>query len=212
MTGAVFHAAMWNQRYRDAGDDYLFGTAPNTYLARNVAMLAGCRDVLCVADGDGRNSVWLAEQGFSVTASDISPVAVEKARKLAAGRGVSVAFEVRDILNGEWPSAAYDAIVAIFIQFAAPEERAILFRGMQKAVRPGGLIVLQGYTPKQLDYKTGGPSSVENLYTPDLLRQLLAGWEILTLSEYEAVLEEGSGSMGHRGRSALIGIGARKPA
>lgn len=208
MSGSVFHEAMWSQRYRDAGENYLFGTAPNAYLVRHVSLLAGCRDVLCVADGEGRNSVWLAEQGFSVTAQEISPVALQKARALAAERSVNVAFEVRDILAGDWPVAAFDAVVAVFIQFAAPKERAILFEGMKRTIRPGGAILVQGYTPAQLEYKTGGPSAAENLYTPELMRELFADWEILLLDEYEAVLEEGTG---HNGRSALLGLVARKP-
>lgn len=209
MSSANFHEAMWSQRYRDAGDDYLFGTEPNRYLSRHVDLLAGCREVLCIADGEGRNSVWLAEQGFDVTATEISPVAQAKARKLAAGRKVDVRFEVADILSGAWPVACCDALVAVFIQFAGPNERGPLFAAMKQAVRPGGVMLVQGYTPKQLDYRTGGPSAVENLYTPELLRRLFSDWELIRLDEYEDDLGEG---VGHRGRSALIGLVAKRPA
>lgn len=209
MSGAVFHEAMWSWRYRDAGDDYLFGTEPNRYLARHVGVLAGCREVLCVADGEGRNSVWLAEQGFEVTATEISAVAIEKARKLAAGRGALARFVQTDILCADWPASTCDAVVAIFIQFAGPVEREVLFEGMKRAVRPGGVMLVQGYTPKQLEYRTGGPSAVENLYTEALLRRYFSDWELLRVDEYEDDLAEGSG---HRGRSALIGAVARRPA
>jgi SAM-dependent methyltransferase len=200
---------MWNQRYRDAGDDYLFGTAPNRYLSRHIGLLAGCREVLCVADGEGRNSVWLAEQGFEVTATELSAVAIEKARRLAAERSVRVRFEQLDILSGDWKERSCDALVAVFIQFAGPEEREVLFEGMKRAVRPGGVMLVQGYTPKQLDYRTGGPSAVDNLYTEALLRRYFSDWELLRVDEYEDDLAEGCG---HRGRSALIGAVARRPA
>jgi len=203
------HEAMWSTRYRDAGDAYLFGVEPNAWLVRHSDVLAAYRTVLSVADGEGRNSVWLAQQGMDVTASEISPVALEKARKLAAGRGVKVNFERADLLAYDWPEAAYDAVVAVFIQFVGPQERASVFSGIRRAVKPGGTVMLQGYTPKQLEYKTGGPSSEENLYTAALLRESFAGWEILRLDEYDDDLSEG---MGHNGRSALIGMVAKKPA
>lgn len=203
------HEAFWSTRYRDAGDEYLFGVEPNRWLVRHAGALAGCRKVLSVADGEGRNSVWLAEQGFEVTASEISPVALEKARKLAAGRQVAVSFERVDLLEYDWPASAYDALVAVFIQFVGPQERAAVFDGMKRALRPGGVLMLQGYTPKQLEYKTGGPSSVENLYTPELLRQSFGDWDIVALDDYEDDLVEG---FAHKGRSALIGLVAKKPA
>lgn len=203
------HEAFWSARYRDAGDNFLFGVEPNRWLVGQQGALAGCRTVLSVADGEGRNSVWLAEQGFSVTASEISPVALEKAKKFATGRGVSVDFQRADLLDHEWPLAAYDAVVAVFIQFVGPRERAGVFAGMKRAVKPGGVLLLQGYTPKQLEYKTGGPPSVENLYTAALLRESFADWCIESLNEYEDDLDEG---VGHKGRSALIGLVARKPA
>lgn len=207
------HEALWSARYRDAGEDYLFGTEPNRFLARRAHLFEQGRTALSVADGEGRNSVWLAEQGLAVTAVEISPVAVEKARKLAAGRGVAVRFEIADILAPGWPPAgeaeAFDWVVGIFVQFTGPEERPRQLAALKQAVRPGGRILLQGYTPKQLDYKTGGPSAVENLYTPAILRAAFADWTIEELVEYEDDIAEG---LGHRGRSALIGLVARKPA
>lgn len=203
------HEAFWSTRFREAGADYLFGIEPNRWLVRHADALVGCRSVLSVADGEGRNSVWLAQQGFEVTANEISPVALEKAKKLAAGRGVAVSFERADLTTSEWPPAAYDALVAVFIQFVGPQERRTIFAGMKRAVKPGGVMMLQGYTPKQLDYKTGGPPAAENLYTRELLEDLFADWEILRLDEYEDELSEGSA---HRGRSALIGLVAKKPA
>ncbi|HJW02642.1 MAG TPA: class I SAM-dependent methyltransferase [Azospira sp.] len=202
------HEQFWSERFRAAGDDYLFGTAPTRFLALHEFLLGVGNSVLSVADGEGRNSVWLAEQGLQVTAVEISPVAVEKARRLAMGRGAPVQFIVADMLAWEWPEAAYDLVVAMFIQFAGPAEREVLFAGMQRALKPGGRLLLHGYTPKQLEYRTGGPGAVENLYTSEMLRAAFSGLEIEELREYEADLAEGQA---HRGRSALIDLVARKP-
>lgn len=204
----INHEAFWSARYRDAGDDYLFGTEPNRFLATQAAQFSAGMQVLSVADGEGRNSIWLAEQGCTVTATEISPVALEKARKLAAGRHVTVDFVLADILHWDWPQAQFDAVVGIFIQFAGPAERPALFAGMQQAVKPGGRIFLQGYTPKQLEYRTGGPSTVDNLYTEEMLRTAFAGWAIERLREHEDTINEGTA---HAGRSALIDLVARKP-
>ena len=203
------HEAFWSARYRDAGDDYLFGTAPNKFLASQAERFSAGMKVLAVADGEGRNSVWLAEQGCAVTATEISPVALEKAAKLARGRHVAVDFMQADILAWTWPTAAFDAVVGIFIQFVGPAERARQLAGMKQAVKPSGLLFLQGYTPKQLEYGTGGPSAVENLYTEALLREIFSDWEIVLLHEHEDLIDEGRG---HSGRSALIDLIARKPA
>lgn len=202
------HEKFWNERFSAAGDDFLFGTAPTRFLAQHAFLLGTGATALSVADGEGRNSIWLAEQGLDVTAVEISPVAVEKAQRLAAGRGVEVDFVVADMLAWDWPEAAYDLVVAMFIQFASPAERDLLFCGMQRALKPGGLLLLHGYTPRQLEYRTGGPGAVDNLYTADMLRQAFAGMEIMELREYDAELAEGQA---HRGLSALIDLVARKP-
>ncbi|MDO9600300.1 MAG: class I SAM-dependent methyltransferase [Azoarcus sp.] len=202
----------WSTRYRDAGDTYLFGTEPNRFLAHRLDLLQSGRTALSVADGEGRNSVWLAEQGLEVTAIEISAVAVEKARHLAAGRNADVRFIQADMLAPGWPPAdmhdAFDWVVGIFIQFVGPEWRDRQFDVMKQLTRPGGRILLQGYTPKQLEYKTGGPSAVENLYTAEDLRAAFADWQLEELVEYEEDIAEG---VGHKGRSALIGLVARKP-
>lgn len=204
--------ALWSNRYRDAGEQYLFGTEPNRFLQHRVARLQAGQSALSVADGEGRNSVWLAEQGLAVTAVEISAVAVEKARRLAVARRVDVNFVVADMLAPDWPPPqlhnAFDWVVGIFIQFVDAIARLRQFEVMRQLTRPGGRILLQGYTPKQLDYRTGGPSAVENLYTQDLLRQAFADWEIEEVVDYVDAIDEG---LGHRGRSALIGFIARKP-
>lgn len=207
MTNRAFPdgASTWNSRFDAEG--YIFGTEPNEYLRRHAARwLPGSR-VLCVADGEGRNSVWLAGQGLNVDAFDISEVGVGKARKLAESTSVSVEFSISDCDSWSWPTATYDGVAAIFVQFADPPMRERLFANMIRALKSGGILVLQGYTPKQLEYKTGGPPLLSHLYTAEMLREALASMEIVELREYEADLTEGSQ---HRGRSALIGLVARR--
>jgi SAM-dependent methyltransferase len=198
--------ARWNERFGAPG--YLFGTAPNAFLAGQAARIKPGMDVLAVADGEGRNGVWLARQGARVTAVDFSPVALAKARALAAEAGVALDTIEADLAAWTWPKGAYDAVVAIFIQFADPALRRRLFASMIGALKPGGFLMLQGYRPKQLEYKTGGPPHAENLYTADLLRRELAGLEILHLAEHDSVIAEGTG---HKGMSALIDFVGRKP-
>ena len=199
-------AQTWDARF--STDDYIFGTTPNVWLTQHRDLLAPGSRVLAVADGEGRNSVWLAQQGMQVDAFDISPVGVGKATRLAQEANVQVNYQVRSVDNFDWKVGEYDAVVAIFIQFADPDTRATLFKRMKSALKPDGLMLLQGYTPKQLDYKTGGPPNLDHLYTEELLRDAFGDMSILELRAYEAVLREGTQ---HSGQSALIGLVARKP-
>ena len=195
----------WQSRY--AGDAYHFGEAPNAFIAREAPRIAPGSRVLCVADGEGRNSVHLAAQGAQVTAFDFASNALTKARRLAAARGVAVDFHEGDIYTWDWRAQAYDAVVAVFIQFLPPEDRARVFTGMQSAVAPGGLFLLEGYRPEQVDYGTGGPGKREHMYTREWLQDTFAGWEILRLDTYDERIAEGPG---HAGVSALIDLVARK--
>jgi SAM-dependent methyltransferase len=199
-------ASMWDQRF--SGDDYLFGREPNEYLRSKAPLLPAGGRVLSVADGEGRNSVWLARQGLKVQAFDISEVGVAKARLLASEAGVSVDYTVADCEQYNWTAQSHDGVVAVFIQFADPELRARLFANMVRALKPGGVLILQGYTPRQLEYKTGGPGQLSHLYTADLMRVAFKDLQIVELIEYEAELNEGER---HAGRSALLGLVATKP-
>jgi cyclopropane fatty-acyl-phospholipid synthase-like methyltransferase len=203
----IDQAALWSERYAEAGDEYYFGTAPNKFLLAQAQCLLPGWTALAVADGEGRNSVFLAESGLQVTAVEISPVGLHKAQRLAASRHVAVNFVLADVLQWQAPKP-FDVVAAIFVQFVGPAERAVLFERIRSAVKPGGLLLLQGYTPQQLEFGTGGPSAVENLYTAELLEGEFSAWEILELREHEDELAEGAG---HKGRSALIDLVARKP-
>ena len=198
--------SFWDQRYDTK--DYVFGTAPNAFLARQAERLKGFKTALAIADGEGRNGVWLAEQGLDVTSLDNSPVGLKKAEALAASRGVQLTPLLADIGAFDWTARAYDAVVGIFFQFAPPDMRAAIFAGMKQAVRPGGLILIEGYRPEQLAYGTGGPREIDNLYTEPLLREAFGDFEITTLQSYDAELSEGAG---HKGPSAVIDLVARRP-
>lgn len=195
----------WDERY--AAEHYFFGTEPNRFLATQGHLLKPGQQVLAVADGEGRNGVWLASHGADVLAVDFSPVAQEKARRLAAENNVAIRFELADLLDWDWGENRFDVIVAIFIQFVGPEGRAKMFDSIRRALKPGGYLIMQGYTPKQVEYKTGGPSNPENMYTEKLLRDSFGDFEILHLREHEEVVDEGPG---HSGHSALIDLVARK--
>ncbi|MCU4651730.1 class I SAM-dependent methyltransferase [Roseibacterium sp. SDUM158016] len=195
----------WNTRY--AGPDFLFGRKPAAFLVREADRLPPGSRVLCVADGEGRNSVHVAGLGHTVTAFDLSANAVAKARRLAEEAGVAVDLNVSGLEDWDW-SQEVDALVAIFIQFLAPPARAEAFARFSRAVRPGGLLLLHGYAPRQVGYGTGGPGAVENMYTLPMLQDAFAGWEVLVAEDYDAVIEEGAG---HSGRSGLIDFVARRP-
>lgn len=198
---------MWNERYA-AAKGYLFGTEPADFVKRTAPRLQPGSKVLCIADGEGRNSVHLAGLGLKVTAMDYSDVAQEKARALALARGVDVDFRLGDIGSWNWEPGRWDAVLAVFIQFAEPDLRDAIFAGMQRTLAPGGLVLLHGYTPRQIGFGTGGPKQVDQLYTTDLLRERFGAMEILRLTEYDAEIHEGAG---HSGQSALIDLIARKP-
>ena len=196
---------MWDQRYSTA--EYLFGTAPAAFLKQHAGGLSPGSETLVVADGEGRNSVYLAELGLNVTAMDVSEVGVGKARQLAAERGVTVDFHVADIMKWEWAPEAYDVVVAIFIQFLDPQQRTIVFEGMQRTLRPGGRLLLHGYRPEQIAYATGGPSDPAHLYDEPLLAGAFAEMEIEILHSHDTNIVEGPG---HAGMSALIDLVATK--
>lgn len=196
----------WNERY--AGSEYLFGEAPNAFVRSTAPRFVQAgQSALCVADGEGRNSVWLAECGLKVTAFDFAVNAVDKARALARRRGVDVDFHVADIHAWRFEPSAFDVVVAIFIQFLSPQEREQVFADMLNSTKPGGLFLLEGYRPEQLAFGTGGPGAVENLYTRGWIEAMFTGWDILELREYDAELCEGTR---HVGMSAVIDLVARR--
>ena len=195
----------WEARYSEPG--YLFGTEPNAFLKSKAHLLKPGQKALCVADGDGRNGVFLAGLGLDVLAVDISPSAQAKARAMATDRGVRLRIAQADLETWNWPVGAFDVVVAIFIQFSDPAARKTIFAGMKRALKPGGLLLLEGYRPEQLNYKTGGPSQVDRLYTRALLEESFADFSSLEIGEHDSVRHEGSR---HSGMAALIDLVGQK--
>ncbi len=196
----------WQDRY--SGPDYAFGKEPNYFLKSCERLLPRSGRALAIADGEGRNGVWLAERGLDVLSIDFSPLAQAKARTLAAERGVSVDFEVADVHHWRYPEAVFDVVVEIFTQFSFPAERRLKWAGMRRTLKPSGLLIIQGYSPKQLEYGTGGPKQLDNLYTRAILEEAFGDYRDLLIVEEEREMEEGTS---HRGISAVINLTARKP-
>ena len=197
---------MWDQRY--ATDEYIFGTQPARFLERHGDLLTPGQHALSIADGEGRNAVFMARKGLRVTAFDASQNAISKARKLATEHQVELDLQLADIDQWAWSANTYDVVVGVFFQFAAPQQRAAIFEGIKTTLKPGGLVLLHGYRPEQLEYATGGPPHRENMYTEALLREAFADFDIQLLRAYDEHINEGSG---HVGMSALIDLVARKP-
>jgi cyclopropane fatty-acyl-phospholipid synthase-like methyltransferase len=197
----------WQGRYNVP--DYIFGKGPNYFIASCKDLLPKSGKALAVADGEGRNGVWLAEQGLDVVSLDFSQVGQEKAAALAKEHGVAMQIVNGDVHNWDYPENAYDVVAEIFTQFSSPDERKLKWDGMKKTLKPGGLMIIQGYTPKQLEYKTGGPGKLENLYTRAMLEEAFAGFTDMNIVEEELEMHEGSG---HGGMSAVVNFTARKPA
>jgi SAM-dependent methyltransferase len=195
----------WEGRYGVA--EYIFGKEPNYFLASCKPLLPVSGKALAVADGEARNGVWLAEQGLDVLSIDFSPSAQQKAETLAKERGVTIAFERADVHAWHYPDAAFDVVVEIFTQFSAPADRSRKWAGMRKTLKPDGLLIIQGYTPKQLQYGTGGPGQIENLYTRAMLDEAFRGFRDVQIVEEEVDIHEGTS---HGGMSAVINLTARK--
>lgn len=195
----------WQTRF--SVPDYVFGKGPNYFLASCKALLPKSGKALAVADGEGRNGVWLAEQGLDVTSLDFSEAAQQKAAALAKERGVKLTLIHGDVHTWNYPDAAFDVVAEIFTQFSTPPERAQKWAGMRRALKPGGLLIIQGYTPKQLDYGTGGPKERDQLYTRPMLEQAFGDLRDVKITEEEREIHEGTG---HGGMSAVIALTAWK--
>ena len=195
----------WEARFSEPG--YLFGTEPNAFLKSKAGLLKPGQKVLSIADGEGRNGVFLAGLGLDVLAIDISPTALAKSQALAKARGVTLRTELADLETWPWPVEAFDVIVGIFFQFLPPALRARVFDGIKRALKPGGLLLIEGYGLGQLKYKTGGPSEPERLYTRPMLQDAFADLASLEIEEYDSALSEGDR---HKGMSALIDLVGRK--
>lgn len=195
---------MWNERYSAPG--YAYGTEPNDFLAASAAHIPRGR-VLSIGDGEGRNGVYLATLGHAVTSVDASPVGLAKARALAAARGVSIETVEADLAEFDIVPGAWEGIVSIFCHLP-PLLRQRVHGQVVSGLAPGGVFVLEAYTPAQLALGTGGPSNAEMMPTLAQLRGELEGLEWLHAVETERPVREGAF---HDGRSAVVQVLARRP-
>ena len=196
---------MWDERFSD--DSYAYGTKPNVFLEEQFAALPKGK-LLSLAEGEGRNAVFLASRGYDVTAVDGSLVGLRKAAKLAEQNGVHIEIQQADLAEFPIEPAAWDSIVSIFCPL--PKEiREPLHRKVVRGLKPGGAFLLVGYTPKQLALGTGGGNSLDVMMTSAMLRSELAGLEFLHLEELEREVIEGTF---HTGIGAVIeAIAVKKP-
>ena len=194
---------MWNERYAEPG--FIYGTEPNDFL-RSVADRIPSGPVLCLAEGQGRNAVYLASLGHDVVAVDQSPVGLQRARELAAARGVTIDTVVADLAEYRIAPGAWSGIVAIFMHLP-PALRAHVLAASVHALAPGGAFVMEAYRPKQLEYRTGGPGEASLLPSLDDLRRELAGLRVEHGVEIEREIHEGDY---HSGHSAVVQVLAVK--
>lgn len=176
----------WNQRYDDEG--YVFGQDPNLWMAENADLLTADMTALLPGDGEGRNGVWLAERGLSVTTVDASPVGVEKAQKLASARGVQIDTQIADLRDWTAPKAAFDLVVLAFLHVNV-DDRTSVHRLIAETLKPGGLLLLEGFAPDHVGYGKGGPKMKEMMFTaPGLREDFKDLLDIEYLAEQKSVL------------------------
>lgn len=187
-------AAAWDARYAPPGT--LFGEEPNRYLEAQAARLRPGMRALALGDGEGRNGAWLAGQGLEVTAVDWSAAGLAKARALAASRGVALRTVVADLVEWRWPVEGFDLLAWIFVHLP-PEGRALVAARAAESLAPGGLLVLEGFTPAPEGRRAGGPRDPALLWSAALVRESFPGLEVLELLEGTVLLDEGPKHQGH---------------
>lgn len=193
----------WDQNFAAAG--YKYGTQPNAFLVWQAQRIAAGSQVLVPGDGEGRNGVWLAQQGHHVTAMDGSVVGLQKAQALAAERGVAIATEHGDLADWAPEPARFDAVVLTFVHLP-PAIRAGAHRRLAAGLRPGGLLLLEAFHPQQLQHSSGGPRDEAMLYTPELLRADVGdALEVLMAWQGEVLLDEGPGHQGRAHVTRFVG-------
>lgn len=193
----------WQRRYAERS--FTYGTMPNRFLLTQQHRLRADMRALCPGEGEGRNAVWLARQGLAVTAVDFSAIAVQRALALAAQEGVAITAIEADLSRWDWPEAAFDLVVLIFLQLSA-DERVPVHAGAVRALAPGGVLLLEAFA--RGERMACGPPTDESRYDPAMLRSDFADLDILELMEGMTMLEEGEG---HRGPAHVVRLIARKP-
>ena len=194
----------WDSRYGEEG--FAYGLSPNVFLTSFAESFTVGKNVLVIGDGEGRNGVWLAEQGCRVVSVDSSKVGVEKAQNLATVKNVKIEAICADLNNWGWPVAEFDFVVIIYVHFP-PDVRALLHDKVVSALKPGGQLIMESFSPDQLNYSSGGPPVLEMLYTVDMMRNDFKLLEIQQLEESIVSLDEGKY---HAGDAAVVRLQAKK--
>ena len=198
--------SFWDEKY--SASDYRYGVRPNAFLVDQAWRFPPGARVLAIGDGEGRNGVWLSQQGHRVVSVDVSPRGLQKATALALKKGVRLTTICADLRFWDWPVARYDAVISIFVHFL-PADRPALHRGMVAALRPGGLLVLEAFAKGQLAWDSGGPREPEMLYSAKDLEGDFADTDILLMRERLTKIAEGPG---HEGPAVAVDFVARRPA
>ena len=197
-------ADFWNQRF--SAEDYIYGTAPNDFLAQHYRQIPAGGRVLSLGEGEGRNAVFLARQGYQVTAVDAAEQGLIKIRRLAAQHGVEVATIHADLEEFCIEPGQWDGIISIFCHLPASLRQRVNAH-IVAGLRPGGVLLLEGYTPRQLQFATGGPKDTHLLLAPADLQQELSALSLLHLQELQREVIEGRL---HTGLAAVVQVLARR--
>jgi hypothetical protein len=195
----------WNIRFQD--EDYVYGSEPNVFLADIQKKLQLSGDTLAIAEGEGRNAVFLAEQGMEVTAWDYAESGLSKTKKLADSVGVTVSTEFGDLNDVNWEKEKWDQLVCIFGHFPT-ELRKKTLQGVKETIKPGGHFVTEVYSIYQIPYASGGPKDLDFLYNPEELLQVFSDWRIIHFFMGEVTRHEGKL---HNGLSHVIQFVGQKP-
>jgi SAM-dependent methyltransferase len=198
-------ASFWDERYE--GADYVFGQEPNVWMATNEDLFTPGMKALLPGDGEGRNGVWLAERGLNVATVDASSVGVEKAKILAAARGVEIDIQIADLRDWDAPEEAFDLVVLAFLH-VGPDDRAVIHRKIVQTLKSGGLLLLEGFTPDHLGCGKGGPKDTRMMFTEERLREDFA--DLLDIEHLAALKTELPTSERHGGPAAVIRLRGRR--
>ena len=194
----------WDSRYTEEG--FAYGTSANVYLSSFAPHFKAGQKVLVIGDGEGRNGVWLAEQGCSVVSVDSSAVGVEKANKLAAQKGVEIEAVCADLTRWSWPESSFDFVVIIYVHFP-PEIREALHQKVVAALKTGGQLIMESFSPEQLNYSSGGPPVLEMLYSA---KMMLSDFKLLEIQQLEECITDLDEGKYHCGQGAVVRLLAKK--
>lgn len=194
----------WDARYSE--DGFAYGIMPNDFLSENVEKLPVGGKLLCLAEGEGRNAVFLAKKGFEVVAVDSSAVGLQKARELAEKEQVEITTIVADLAEFVFEDNCFDGVISIFCHLP-PSVRKLVNIGVTRCLKPGGIVLLEGYTPEQMEHKTGGPPDPVLMLNLNILKDEFSDLTILHGMELEREITEGRL---HTGLGAVVQFIAQK--